>query len=196
MSDVASTSLPPDANTVNKGELARILDVSLPTLARMIAELEDFPVVARGDKGVEWRFDPAAVLAYLDERREREREASASREGWLQQFSLPGLEETDEEAKGLTPSQRLQLAKALRAEQENAVAAGLLIPKAEMRRVLQTAFARLGRFLDTLPGQIGTPLNLPDEVTRAMRNQIEDARRALVRDLRELVKDADIDAAA
>ncbi|HZL59173.1 MAG TPA: hypothetical protein VFC38_05690 [Stellaceae bacterium] len=45
--------------TVNKGELARILTCSLPTIEALINRYPDMPILQRGSNGVEWQFDAA-----------------------------------------------------------------------------------------------------------------------------------------
>jgi phage terminase Nu1 subunit (DNA packaging protein) len=52
--------------TLNMAQLCHALKpaVSMPTLRKIIAGNDDFPVVSRGGNGTAWRFDPAAARAW------------------------------------------------------------------------------------------------------------------------------------
>jgi len=177
---------------VNKRELARrILSCSLPTLNDLIERYNDFPVLERGSNGVEWKFDANAVVEFLARKREEERRQSEERSDLFRQFSLPIDEIAPDEARGLSPTQRGQLAKARLAERKLAIESGLLLQAAETRQVIQVALARLGKSLDGLPTQLGREFNLPEEVVRSMRGRLDDFRRGTVAELRGfLMQDA------
>lgn len=85
-----------------------------------------------------------------------------------------------EESRGISPAQRKALAEAMRIERQLALEAGLLIPTAEVRRIMVPLITALGRFLDALPSQMGRQFNLPDQVVREMRRAIDDRRRQFV----------------
>ena len=57
---------------VNKREMARLIECSVPTLDALIAKHADFPVHRRGSNGVAWEFDPDAVVPFLSAVREAE----------------------------------------------------------------------------------------------------------------------------
>jgi phage terminase Nu1 subunit (DNA packaging protein) len=169
---------------VNKRELARqVLKCSLPTVNDLIERYPDFPIEHRGSNGVEWQFDAAAVVAFLGGKREAESRDSAARAELFRQFTLPIDSVAGDEAKGLIPSQRAALARARIAERKLAVESGFLLETSETRQVLQSAIARLARFLDGLPGEIGRQFNLPDEISAAMRSRIDERREQFVADL-------------
>jgi len=50
---------------VNLAEMARTLDVSLPTMRDLLVRHADFPVVQRGGTGAIWQFDPVAVIEFM-----------------------------------------------------------------------------------------------------------------------------------
>lgn len=191
--DVALKAAMPDRMLANKGELAKLLRVSLPTLNSLIDRYPDFPIETRGSNGIEWEFDAPRVIEFIREKKTAEANAAAERRDLFAQFELPELEP---EADGgpLSASQRLAMAKALQLERKMAREEGLLMPVSELRPALTSAIVRLGKSLETLPGQLARQLNLPDEVARAMRRSIDDFRRNAVRDLQEfLVRDVAID---
>lgn len=178
---------------VNKRELSHVLGVSLPTIDNLIDRYPDLPIAQRGSNGVPWEFDAAAVVAFLAEKRRHEAEQLQAKSEFLRQFTLPMDETAPEESRGaVSASQRKQIAEALRIERKLAMESGLLVPTSEIRQALTPAFANLGRFLETLPQQLGRRFNLPDEVVRAMREAIDDGRREFVRAAGSLLKrDAD-----
>jgi phage terminase Nu1 subunit (DNA packaging protein) len=194
MTSLAASADAVDRPFANKGELARVLKMSIPTLNALIAEYPDFPIVARGDNGVAWQFDVAEVVRFLRARREAEQRAAEHKRELFDQLTLPIEGPTTPSADGsgpLTPAQRLSLARARRQERELALETGFLISTAELRPVLQGTMARLGRFLDTLPGQLGRQCGLGDDVIRVMRGSIEDQRRIFVRDMRAALEQED-----
>jgi len=183
---------------VNKRELAkRILKCSLPTLTDLIDRYEDFPIEQRGANGIEYMFDAELVVEFLRGKREEETrltaEAAAERAEYFKQFSLPIDDIAPEEARGLTPTQRQALAKARLIERKLALESSLLVSMAELRQDLTIPMQMLGKFLDTLPTQVGADLNLPEEAQRAMRSRIDEARRAFVREVERRMQSKDAD---
>ncbi|MTK12693.1 MAG: terminase small subunit [Clostridiaceae bacterium] len=174
---------------VNKRELAtQILKCSLPTVASLMDKYPDFPVHQRGANGVEWLFDAVAVTEFLEQKREEDRRASEAKSEFFKQFSLPIDNGTAPGATELTPSQRMAMAKARREERKLALETGMLISKAEMRQVLTGSMAKLGRFLDTLSGQVAKRHALPEEVARSMRSFIDEQRRVFVTEIKEVLE--------
>lgn len=181
---------------VNKRELARILGVSLPTMDALIDRYADLPIERRGSNGVEWQFDAAKVVAFIDGKKRAEAEQLQQRSEFLKQFTLPMDATAPEESLGaVSASQRKQIAEALRIERQLARESGLLVSTAEIRQKLAAPVAQFGRFLDNLPQQLGRRFNLPDEVVRAMRDMLDDQRRVFVRDLSAVLKQDDANAA-
>jgi phage terminase Nu1 subunit (DNA packaging protein) len=180
---------------VNKRELARVLKCSLPTVDNIIDRYPGFPIERRGSHGVEWEFDVDLVTAFLKRQRDAEAQQTVARDELLQQFTLPIDDTAPEGSTVLSPAQRKAQAEALRIERKLAMESGLLVPTSEIRQQLADPIAQLGRFLDTLPVQLGRRFNLPEEVVRAARDLIDDGRRSFVRGLGDLAKRGD-DAAA
>lgn len=176
-----------DADRVlaNKREMAKILRWSLPTLDAWISKHPDFPIEQRGSVGVEYLFDPRAVVEFIRSRREDEERLDAKRVAALAQFALPIDEVAPEGATALGPAARASLAQARLREQQLARNAGLLVETSKVRKVLAAGWTTLGRGLDALPGQIGRNHNLSDDVVRDIRKAIDDHRRAAVRELKE-----------
>jgi len=169
---------------VNKRDLAlKVLRCSLPTLDAWIARDASFPVVTRGGNGVEWQFDPQAVLAYIATAKEAEEKAGAERQVFFAQFALPIDEAAPPGSSDLSPAQRLKIAKARQAEQQLARETGFLVETAKVRQALQTACAGMAKALQLLPRTICAEFNLPDEIERAVGRRIADSQRRMVADL-------------
>ena len=180
MTDIAETA---ERFRVNKRELARILRCSLPTVDAMIARYPDFPIEQVGTVGRQWLFDAAAVVEFLNRKREEEAAEEAKRGSFFEQFSLPIDNVAPDGSRELSPSQRAQLAQARIRERDLAIKAGLLVETSEVRQRLTQFLTKLGRMLDTLPDQVARTHNLPEATARAMRATIDEQRRRCVQEL-------------
>ncbi|WP_419900703.1 terminase small subunit [Roseomonas sp. USHLN139] len=173
---------------VNKSELAEILGISLPTLNDWIKKDPSFPVEVRGSNGVEWQFDPSAVLEHRQQVQQAEIEAARQRQAVIEQYRLPLAGPVDSGSDGkFTPQQELALVRKRQLEMDMAKEAGFLVESTKVRMVLRTAINQLNRSFQGLPSQVGRQFNLPEATVRAMRDHLEDYQRNLVRGLRELM---------
>lgn len=172
---------------VNKKELAKRLGCSLPTLDRIIERYPDFPIAQPGSNGRQYLFDAAVVVAYIREQQEREKAEAARRDTLLDQLVLPlaATDEPDAPDGRLSPTQRLQLARAHREERRLASDAGLLTPTPRVQAALAETLGGLARFLDGLPQTLGRRYNLPEVVVTAMKRDLDEQRRQLVTDLKK-----------
>lgn len=173
--------------TVNLEEMADKLRISLPTLRKMLRKYDDFPVVSEGRNGVAWQLDPAAVIDFVQRKREAEAASEAERDDLLAQISLPIEDLLPPEERTLSAADRLKTAQAMLKEDEVARQRGHLVLKTDMRARLTEAWVPLTQFLQALPGQVGRRHNLPDAVVRDMRRAIETQQRELHRRLQDLL---------
>jgi phage terminase Nu1 subunit (DNA packaging protein) len=176
--------------TVNKRELAtRVLKCSIPKVDSLLARYPEMPVEQRGDLGSEWKFNPQHVLEFLRTKREEEERASPEKIDFLAQLEL-GIDQP-EEARGLSPSQRLSLVRARREERRLAIESGMLVEVAKVRQELTYALTRLGSFLNTLPVTVARSHNLPEDVMRSMVRLINDQRKHFVAEIEKSLKTSD-----
>ncbi len=175
--------------TVNLEEMAEKLRISLPTLRKMMRRYDDFPVVAEGSNGVPWQLDPAAVIDFVQAKRDEEAAARGVRDDLLAQVSLPLEELQPETDRVASPAERLKIAQAMRVEDEVAKQRGFLVLTSDMRMRLTEAWTPLSQFLAGLPAQLGRRHNLPDAVVRDMRRAIEAQQRELHRKLKDLLSE-------
>lgn len=173
--------------TVNLEEMAAKLRVALSTLRDWMRRHPDFPIVAEGRSGVAWQLDPAAVIAFVQQKRAEEAASKAQRDELLAQIALPMDDLLPPEERALTPTDRLKMAQAMLKEDEVARQRGHLVLKTDMRARLTEAWVPLTQFLQALPGQVGRRHNLPDVVVRDMRRAIETQQRELHRRLVDLL---------
>lgn len=175
---------PGDAAAVNKKELAAILGCSPQTLSAWVDRFgEAFPVIDRGTNGKEWRFDPPAVIAFLQSKHDAEAREAAERAAWLQQYALPGLTSPDD-VEGVTkPSDLLALAKVRQIHRREQMEAGLLVPTSDVRMVLTGAIAKLNRFFQSILTQMARKHGWSDAQLRDATAMAHEAQRAFVRDV-------------
>lgn len=117
---------------VNKRELARILEISVPTLDETIARFHNsFPIVERGWNGRSWRFDVDAVIAFL-----REKQDERKRDALLAQYRLPIQADGPGAPPSLTPAQQFMMAKLRKLQRDEEYELGRLTRVSEVKESL------------------------------------------------------------
>jgi phage terminase Nu1 subunit (DNA packaging protein) len=173
---------------VNKAELAHRLGVSLPTLSRWLTKYDrDFPVVERGTNGASYKFDAAAVFAFLRARQEEQLQATAERDEQLSQLKLPFEIPGAEAAPKSSAKDEIEAWKLRRIQREEAERAGQLVPVAQVSDALQTTFARLSRDMHAFVRQIGREQQWPDGYMRAVEARLAQQQRASVAEIQALL---------
>ncbi|NML43504.1 hypothetical protein HHL11_07075 [Ramlibacter sp. G-1-2-2] len=178
---------------VGKAELAEALGWTRPRLDRRLQQDAQFPVQQRGSRAGGWEFNLAAVLAYLGETQDGARaepsgrpqlagRATAPTEG--RRVAAPGVQHHGE----LTASQRHKLAQARLLEDKLEQSRRALIDAEEMRLVVGTMLAHLGKGLDGLPDAALRRLELPEEARPVLQALVDDLRRNVVADLKGLLQ--------
>ena len=180
------------AATCNKTELADLLGVSVPTLDAWIKKKPGFPIVTRGNNGVPWEFNPAAVTAFIADQRAAAAAAGAQRDETLEQFKLPVV--TDQE-KGVSPADLVKLAQLRKLEREEQIATGFLVPAAQVRALMFDTLAQLRRTMNTAITQALADHNVPESTVRSVMARVEDAQRVCVQTLQAGLQDGSPDAA-
>ena len=159
--------------SVNKGELAEILGVTAATVTAWTKRHPDFPAIERGAQGREWRFDPVAVLAFVEGLRAAEKAAEAERGAALSQLGLALVDPGDAARAGaeftLDDIRRVQLADRLRTER------GYLVPAHDLAGVLAGALARWDRRMAALVLDATRSLNLPQAAAEALAARLVEA---------------------
>ena len=195
--------------TLGKAELCKALGWSRPTLDRRLARDPQFPVLAPGGQGVSWSFDLAAVCAYLGRAVPEVADdagpvptdppvadapaAVAEPQRREKVITLPSAPPPssggDEHLTGgeATARQRRDLAQAKLLEDRLRQQRGELVEVEEMRSVLSTAVAHLGKGLDRLPDQVVKTLGLPEETADQIRALVDDMRNTMVEELHGLM---------
>lgn len=182
--------------TVNMGEMARILGISLPTMRELPLKHPDLPVQQRGGSGVPWAFDPEAVQAFMKAKKDEEAAAEAARNEALAQLAFPGGDLLPPEERNQTAADRLKNATAMIKEDELRKQRGFLIQTTDMRQRLTSAWTMLAQALNAMPSNIGRRHNLPDAVVRDMRRYIQAQQRTLHGQLTDLLPPEDLEEAA
>jgi phage terminase Nu1 subunit (DNA packaging protein) len=181
MEDAASD--PPAGPTlVNLGEMARLLQRSLPTMRELPIRYPDMPVVQRGGAGTQWQFDPAAVLAFMAAQTEREEAEERARAERLAALAQPTLLDGDirgQSELGLSSKDYGQEIRNARELDKLRTERGFLIDKSQMRFLLENSWRVLANSLSALPAQMGRKHNLPEAVVRDMRKYLQEQQVAI-----------------
>lgn len=177
--------------TVNKQELARKLDVSIPTLSAWMAKWPDFPVEERGSNGRDYRFDAPAVLAFLHDKRDEQLAARAEKDEQLAQLVFPGMEPDPAEAipPGLSIKDHRELLQIRRLQRQERELNRELVPAAELRALLLDAFATLNSRIHMAIRAAGREQNLSAATVSAIAARVVEAQRGAVADLQAQLSD-------
>lgn len=185
------------AATIGKAELAIALGWTRPRLDRRLDQDAKFPVKKRGTRAGGWQFDLEKVRAYLNAGSSvpavPKKEPAAAPKAKPPAATPAPRPPADDEPPGAahrgegTASQRLKNAQAAREEDKLRKDRRELVEAEEMRVVLGTMLAHLGKGLDGLPDLIVRRLGLPEESGDVLREMTDDLRRAMVADLQPLL---------
>jgi len=184
--------------TGSKKDLAKALGTSTVTLDRWLERFGDeVPCLQRGTNGLAYRFDLPATVAFFQDKRDEEARRQADRDQALAQLALPFLDAPQQaENKPISMREQREALLVGKLKREESERLGQLVPTAELRDLLGTAFARWNTAIHAAIRQIGGDFHLPDPVTRELDSRIGLAQREFVRDLRaELLPDPDASAA-
>lgn len=179
---------------VNKAELADILGVSMPSLNDWLRKDPNFPVVSRGSNGVEWQFEPGAVIEYRAQVAEAEAAEARKRQEAMEQFRLPLLADASSggAAPGaLTPQQELAMSRKRQLDIEMAKAARFLVLASEVRQDLNPTLVEAGHYLQSVPERLGRKFGWPPDVVLELRQAMDECQREMVRKLRAWLEPAE-----
>ena len=179
------------SSVVGKAELAAALGWTRPRLDRRLENDAAFPVRRRGTRAGGWEFNVDDVVAYLDGQSVAQAEPAApppAPEAKVAPYTgdvadTPGAAHRGES----TASQRLKNAQAAKVEDSLRKERRELIEAEEMRLVLGTMLARLGKGLDSLSDMVIKRLGLPEETSDVVRTMVDELRQNMVTDLKALL---------
>lgn len=171
---------------VNKQQLASWLGVSLPTLSGwMLRYGTEFPVIERGSNGREFKFDAAAVSAFLRARKAEQEASKVETDAQLAQlrlpFDLPGVEPPPRASSTKEELLAWELRKRQRQEAE---AAGALVPAQQVGEALRAAFARIGRDTAAFVRQLARENNWPPAYAAQTERRLAEQQQATIAALR------------
>lgn len=176
---------------VNKLELSRLLNISVPTLNAWILKYADaFPVIERGTNGKDWAFDAIAVRAFLAGKQEEEQRSAAARNEQIRQLSLPmghnGGPAIDGEVPPapMRPADLLAMAKLRRMEREEAYECGRLVRVTELQATLDELTMTWDAELRTAVRRFGSMHSLSDEMVDELEGMLHACQGRLVAQMR------------
>lgn len=175
------------SQALSKTGLCTLLGWTRPTLDLRLATDPAFPVLKAGSKGGGWKFDGPAVVAYLAGAPSgaADRGAPRSIDNAPADASMrrDRVEHTGEQ----TARQRRDAVQAEILEDKLRRDRGELVQVEEMRQVLNTMLAHLGKAIDRLPDQIIERLSLTEALADDIRSMTDDLRRAMHDELKTLL---------
>lgn len=160
------------------GELAALPGMpSEPTLRKMIAENEDFPIISRGSNGVAYEFDLTQAALFIRGLREKEEAAARARADEVRQFGLELLgadaASTSSGSVGLSPAER----KAMLEEELIAIKVaerrGELVRKSSVELAVSTALVKLQQQGKSFSARLAKRADVPRPVLVVIDQMIE-----------------------
>lgn len=168
-----------DPVVVNKHELAKLLEKSLPTIDRMIED--GMPVLKGGSNGVPYEFDANAVVAWLEEVARKEAELTAEKERQLAQLQLglTGGVAGDSAPIGLTAKQRIEAMQAEMLADKLARDRGALMPVEEVEAEFEAVFGLLRQRLLSQGSSLQRLAGLSEDQVRHVDQEMRELLRSL-----------------
>lgn len=183
------SAAPASTPLVGKKELAERLGWSRPTLDRRIDQDRNFPVAMRGNQQGGWGFDLDEVKAYLGDG-QAVFAAPAAEPVIEPEPAIAAASARVEHQGEATARQRRDTMQAALFEDRLRRQRGELVEVEPLKMKLGTAVAKLSASLNGLPDTLGRRLRLPENAIAVVRQEVEDTRRALFAELRDLLTDA------
>ncbi|HUC17783.1 MAG TPA: terminase small subunit [Acetobacteraceae bacterium] len=162
---------------LTKRELHLKLGVSRPTLDAWIDRYPDFPIVERGTNGTPYRFDPAAVIAFLRAKQDEQAKRNAERDEQLAQLVLPLDRPGSEPGKIISAEERLKEAKANAAEIALGKELGTLVQVGPLEEKLLHTFGELNRHLTSFIRQLAREQNWPEPILLDAERRLAEMQR-------------------
>ena len=160
--DTSETGLPAgvvDA-VLNRGELARALGKSEPTIDRYLAD--GMPYLVEGTNGRSWEFQLSDCWRWLKDRDRAEAAKRSQAEQAVQQMRLAliGGSDIDDQDRGLSPKQRQEAYDAERAFMMAALARGDLVRRADVVEAFEDVFKVINEANTSVPDRLERELGL------------------------------------
>ncbi len=158
---------------LNLKEMAAVLSVSVPTLSTWVRRSPGFPVVQYGSKDRPWKFDPEAVVGYIQAKDQASQAATRERNRkHAEMLASP----VNEPRAGMSLDDELKVMKIRALEREEAKETRQLVPVAEVTQALEWVFGRLQNTMDARLQRIMATHNLPDAVAADFLRRIDEGK--------------------
>lgn len=145
---------------LNRGELARALDKSEPTIDRYIAD--GLPFLVEGTNGRSWQFQLSDCWRWIKarERAETERQGQAALAVQQMRLALIGGSDVDDTDRMLSPKQRQETYEAERAFMLAALHRGDLVRRDDVVNAFEDVFKTLRDSITALPDRLEREMGL------------------------------------
>jgi phage terminase Nu1 subunit (DNA packaging protein) len=186
------------ARIVSLNELAVVVDLTEPTLRKLIKENRDFPVLSFGRNGVAYEFDATLVQQWIAAREAKVNDAQRARSDEVQQFRLDLLGDdaaSDQAKEGLSPAERKQLMEEELVAIKLAERKGELIRKASIEAAIEAVIVKDAQRRGSFAARLSKRIELPRNVIAELEVLQDMDRKAFARELGQLDNMTDVDAA-
>lgn len=165
---------------------------SEPTLRKMIAEHDDFPIVSRGKNGMAYEIDLEAAGRWILDLRKREEDEAKARAAEVRQLGLALLGEdalaASEQTVGLSPSERKAMLEEELLATKLAVQRAELVRKSEVEAAVSQFVMLVTDRLASLTARLAKRADIGREALAAL-DKIIDADRREIASAMERLKD-------
>jgi len=178
------------------GELAAMPGMpSEPTLKKLLAEHDDFPVLKRGDRGVGYEFDLGASFQFVRDLQAREEEAARERASQVRQFALGllgGQSLSTPTEVGLSAAERKAVLEEELFAIKVATQRGQLIDKASVEQALSAFLVKMDQQRRSFTGRLTKRAEFTREQLAAIEAVMTSDQLALAQDMERLADQANI----
>ena len=177
------------------GSLAELVSMpgmpSEPTLRKLIAENEDFPVLSRGKNGQAYEFDLVEAAKYVRRLRERDEEIARERAKQVRQLGLDLLgpdHVVAPEQVGMSPAERRALMEEEYAATKLAALRGELVRKATVEAAIVSVLSLIAKQGKSFSGRLSKRTDLTRDQINLIDKMMKDDLTALANKLEEMGK--------
>lgn len=178
---------------INKRQLAKRLDVSLPTISLWIEKYPDFPIEVRGTNGSSYKFNAEHVFAFLQKKKEEEQEKNAEKDQKLASLQLTFdnlLGDSDEgqnHRRFFSTKEEKDIWQLRELKRKEAERCGKLVIADEIRDHFINAFTRLGTESRNFISRLCRNQNMPEQIIKKTENDFAEMQRIVVSQIAEVL---------
>jgi phage terminase Nu1 subunit (DNA packaging protein) len=165
---------------LNLKEMAGVLSVSVPTLAALVRRSPGFPVLQHGSKDRPWKFDPEAVIAFIQA---KDQAAEAIIRERSQKLAEVLARPANEPRPRMSLDDELKVMKIRALEREEAKETRLLVPAGKVMQALEWVLTIWKSTADDRIHRTVAAHNLPDAVAVDFMRYLDESSSSFMREV-------------